>query len=44
MTVESGFQLTLNFATLYLGKTKSFHFQQMKDCIRYELLNFHEFC
>jgi hypothetical protein len=37
MPVESDFLLTLNFATLYLGKTKSLHFQQMKDCIHYEL-------
>jgi hypothetical protein len=37
MTVESGFLLTLNFGTLYLGKTKSLHFQEMKDCIHYEL-------
>jgi hypothetical protein len=37
MTVELGFPLTLNFATLYLGKTKSLHFQQMKDYIHYEL-------
>jgi hypothetical protein len=37
MTVESGFQLTLNFVTLYLGKTKNLHFQQMKNCIHYEL-------
>jgi hypothetical protein len=34
MPVESGFPLTLNFATLYLGKTKILHFQHMKD---YEL-------
>jgi hypothetical protein len=26
MTVELGFPLTLNFATLYLGKTKTLHF------------------
>jgi hypothetical protein len=31
MTVELGFPFTLNFATLYVGKTKSLHFQQMKD-------------
>jgi hypothetical protein len=37
MTMESGFPLTLNFVTLYLGKIKSLHFQQMKDCIHYEL-------
>jgi hypothetical protein len=37
MTVESGLPLTLNFATLYLGKIKSLHFQRMKDCIHYEL-------
>jgi hypothetical protein len=37
MPVELGFPLTLNFATLYLGKTKSLYFQQMKDCIHYEL-------
>jgi hypothetical protein len=36
MTVELGFPLTLNFATLYLGKIKSLHFQQMKDCIYYD--------
>jgi hypothetical protein len=37
VTVESGFPLILNFATLYLGKTKSLNFQHMKDCIHYEL-------
>jgi hypothetical protein len=37
MTMESGFPLTLNFATLYLGKIESLHFQLMKDCIYYEL-------
>jgi hypothetical protein len=37
MTVESSFPLTLNFATLYLGKTESLHFQLMKDSIHYEL-------
>jgi hypothetical protein len=37
MPVESGFPFTLNFATLCLGKTKNLHFQQMKDCIHYEL-------
>jgi hypothetical protein len=37
MTLELGFPLTINFATLYLDKTKSLHFQQMKDCIHYEL-------
>ena len=37
MIVELGIPLTLNFATLYLGKTKSLHFQQMKDCIHYDL-------
>jgi hypothetical protein len=44
MTVESYFPLTPNFATLYLGKTKTLYFQQMKDSIYYELQNFHEFC
>jgi hypothetical protein len=33
MTVESGFPLTLNFATLYLDKIQSLHFWQMKECI-----------
>jgi hypothetical protein len=37
MIMESGFPLTLNFATLYVGKTKNLHFQQMKDCAHYEL-------
>jgi hypothetical protein len=37
MTVESCFLLTLNFDTLSLGKTKSLHFQQMKNSIQYEL-------
>jgi hypothetical protein len=36
MTLELGFPLTINFAILYLGKTKSLHFQQRKDCIHYE--------
>ena len=40
MTVESSFLLTINFATLYLGKTKSFLFQGMKDYIHYELKSF----
>jgi hypothetical protein len=40
MTVESGFQLTLNFTTLYLGKTKSLHFQQMKDMSCNIFMNF----
>jgi hypothetical protein len=35
--MESGFPLTLNFATLYLGKIESLHLLQMKDCIHYEL-------
>jgi hypothetical protein len=35
--MESGFPLTLNFATLYIGKIEILHFQQMKDCIHYEL-------
>ena len=37
MTVELGFPLTLNLATLYLGKTESLHIQYMKDSIYYEL-------
>jgi hypothetical protein len=27
MTMESGFPLTLNFATLYLGKIGSLHYE-----------------
>jgi hypothetical protein len=37
MIVESSFLLTVNFAILCLGKTKSLHFQQMKDNIHYKL-------
>jgi hypothetical protein len=37
MTVESSLLLTFNFATLYVRKTTSLHFQNMKDCIHYEL-------
>jgi hypothetical protein len=40
MTVESGFPLTLNFATLYVGKIESLHFQQMKNCICKIFMNF----
>jgi hypothetical protein len=35
--MEWDFPLTLNFATLYVGKIERLHFQQMKDCIYYEL-------
>jgi hypothetical protein len=37
MTMELGILLTLNFATLYVGKTKSLHFHQIKDCLHNEL-------
>jgi hypothetical protein len=37
MILESSIPLTLDFATLYLGKTRSLHFKQMKDCIHFEL-------
>jgi hypothetical protein len=33
LTMEFGFSLTLNFATLYFGKIESLHFQKMEDCI-----------
>jgi hypothetical protein len=38
--MESGFPLTLNFATLYLGKIESLHFQHMKDCIHYRVIRY----
>ena len=44
MTIESSFPLIFNFATLYVDKAQSLHFKQMKECIYYELSNFHEFC
>jgi hypothetical protein len=38
-TYDRGMRLSIDvqFATLQLGKTESLHFQQMKDCIHYEL-------
>jgi hypothetical protein len=41
-TYDRGIWLYID--TLYLDKTESLYFQQMKGSIHYELLNFHEFC
>jgi hypothetical protein len=38
-TYDRGIRLSTdtNFSTLYLGRTKSLHFRQMKDYIQYDL-------